>query len=145
MVAIRYIQVLKKVGISFGKAAVPLTAALCFSSPALADCATRHFYNNSSVPFTLTMDKDAGTCSVGTSANVQQCVVPPRTTAEIHYTNSSVTDGFSGVQNVGTITIQSSIYSATSFRVITGLCQIKHNGNTGNISVNDPVDGDITS
>lgn len=147
MVPLSYARLVKNAS-AFGKKAVlPFSIALLFSSPAMADCGTRHFYNHSRETFTLFMG-DAGTCSIlnasGKAPNVRGCEIPPGQTAEIHYDNTYWQDAMEARNNVGTITVRSKDYRK-EFKVLTTLCYIKHDGNTGAVSVNDPVDGDISA
>jgi hypothetical protein len=109
-------------------------------------CNTRHFYNNSPVPFTVSLD-NAGKCSIGSSGQQYACVVPPMEVADLHYA-SNYGDVYSGLgMPTPTVTIQSNdegrIYSPQRFGVYG--CYIQHSGNTGNIVVNDPADGDVVT
>ena len=97
------------------------------------DCPTRHFYNTSAVTFTATLD-NGGTCSIGPS-NGATCNIPAGQTAELHYPNGKTTDGG--------IMIQSPVFAAKHYDVDANSCEIKHGGNTGNIVVNDPANGDV--
>lgn len=136
------------------------------SGRAFADCATRHFYNHSNMPWTIVMGKDAGACSYGNSGNVLMCTIPPRQTGEIHYASTffyqalnAVTKGLAAVnggpsvQNVpaGNVMIVSGdngkVYPAHYFEIQNGptKCYLKHSGNTGNVVLNDPADGDIAT
>jgi len=120
--------------------AAAAAALLSFGLAGAADatCATRHFYNHSGHPWTLGVS--SGTCSMADGApKVHSCTIAPGQTANIHYTNSSKHES---------ITVESAFYPLTRFSVSTAemdpnACRIEHNGNTGNIVVNDPAGGDI--
>ena len=102
---------------------ISLACMAALTSSAAAQC-TRHFYNNSNVPWSVTLGA-AGLCN-----NAPSCIVPPRRTATIIYFPLPVSP----------IVITSPFY-AHGFG-LTG-CKIIHSGNTGAISVNDPADGDV--
>jgi hypothetical protein len=108
------------------------------------DCATRHFYNYSSVPFKISFlhtgkagSSSIGSCSIG-EANGTSCTIPPGQTADLHYANFP--------DRTNAILIESldggAIYPRARFTVEGG-CYISHRGNTGNIAVNDSADGDV--
>ena len=130
-----------------------LSAFAPFTSQALANCGTRHFYNNSSATWTLAMG--SGSCSIGNVNKASECVIPPWQTADIHYVNADalhkVFQVIGGQYSPGhdQVTIKSNdgeIYPAHKFDVTIGdwnECYIHHDGNTGRVVLNDPADGDI--
>lgn len=147
-----------------------LAAAISAScgGQAFADCATRHFYNHSNVNWILIMG-DAGSCSDGPTGNIPVCNFKPGQYGEIHYKGTfakdvagiaipaaiaAATKNPGALANIkppasGQITIVSDdgakTYPAHSFAVSNGptTCYLKHDGNTGNVVLNDPADGDI--
>ena len=131
---------------------LPFALAL-FLSQALANCGTRHFYNNSSATWTLAMG--SGSCSIGNVNKASECVIPPWETADIHYVNADALDKVFQVIGGGyapgrdQVTIKSNdgkIYPAHKFNVTIGdwnECYVHHDGNTGNVVLNEPADGDI--
>jgi len=92
---------------------------------AAAQC-QRHFYNDSAVPFTV------GMAASGLCNNFTICVVNPHTTSTLIYFPNPV--GLIGIR---------SVYGVHQFNVAG--CYIIHGGSTGEIAVNDPVDGDVTT
>lgn len=110
---------------------------LAFGREAKA-CATRHFYNNSSVTFSFSMMPD-GSCSIGAYTG-PVCIIPPGAAADIHYPDSGTYIGVASVDKGG-------VYPGTRFSVGggPGACYIQHSGNTGNIVVNGPANGDVTT
>jgi hypothetical protein len=117
--------------------------AMGLAAPAQADCATRHFYNNTNTTFELSMGTP-GTCSIGPSGNVSRCYVPPHGSAELHYPNGvSVSSGALAVRSDDA----ELVYPLMAFPVSVspGRCYLNHDGNTGNITVNEPADGDVTT
>lgn len=94
---------------------------LAFTRVAAAQC-ERHFYNNSSVTFHFTAP---------VSSLCYYCEVPPNSTSVIIY--APVVSG---------MRIWSS-YGTHSFGLAG--CKILHSGSTGEIAVNDPADGDVTT
>lgn len=105
-------------------------------------CGTRHFYNNSPVPFTINME-NSGKCSVGNSPQQGSCEIPPMGVAELHYDGWGYYDySISIVSNDG-----GRVYSQQSFAVggPSGTCHIEHSGDTGSIAVNAPANGDVTT
>lgn len=104
-------------------------------------CSTRHFYNNSNVNFYVGFISSGSTCSLPNSPNVSYCTVPPGKVAELHYSDLGA---------LGTISIRSdgNVYPYTNFDFNSGsgvACNIHHHGNTGNIAVNEPAGGDVTT
>lgn len=143
---------------------------VAWGGAAWADCSTRHFYNNDSVPFLLIMHK--GACTVATSTSMQgACVIPPGGIAEIHYENvslrndllyalssaagggrESVGQGFKkwgGPTGSGTMTIVSydngvaSPAQSFDVKIDDHGCYIKHHDDTGVLVMNDPANGDV--
>ena len=96
-----------------------------WSGSAAAQC-TRHFYNNSNVPWTI------GLAGGGLCNGLGTCVVKPHTTSTLVYFPFPVSP----------IVIGSPFYSHAFG--LTG-CKIIHSGNTGAIAVNEPADGDVTT
>ena len=132
--------------------------ALLAVEPALANCATRHFYNNSGVPWVLAMGD--GSCSIGAVNKASECYIPPGQTADIHYANANALNKIfqviGGRYTPGSdeITIQSNdrgldgyqIFPVQKFKVKIGdlnECYIKHDGNTGLVVLNEPAHGDV--
>jgi hypothetical protein len=78
---------------------------------------------------------NSGACSVGSFPQAQTCRIEPGQTADLHYNDVG-----------GHITVSSngSHYPRNTF-YFTAICHIEHNGNTGNIVVNDPAEGDIAT
>jgi hypothetical protein len=118
------------------RAALLLVAGISTSalaSPAAA-CSTRHFYNHSDVTFTISFLGSGviGSCSYGNSGNVPSCEIPPGQTGELHYSDV-----------IGFLRISGPpVYPSGQFTILAG-CSIEHGGNTGNVVVNDPADGDV--
>ncbi len=111
-------------------------ATLCsalLGSPASA-CDTRHFYNHSNFVWAITLSGGA-TCSIGRVNKATRCVVPPGQTADLHYPDFLANwGGRVGVGRDGSV-VQSFSYDVS--------CNLKNHGNTGNVSFNDPADGDV--
>jgi hypothetical protein len=139
------------------------------SAYALADCATRHFYNHSNVDWVLVMG-EGGSCSDGPTGNIPVCKFKPGQYGEIHYKSTFAKDAAGVVvpvaiaaatKNPGALagaklpsgnqlTIQSDdpnnkTYPAMKFTIRNGptTCYLVHDGNTGNVVLNDPAEGDI--
>jgi hypothetical protein len=95
-------------------------------------CGTRHFYNNSNTSYYLHFDKS--TCSLPNGPNVSDCTVPPGGVAEIHYANPIGGGDRFGMNSQG-------------FDVNIVSCHIDHpnQGNTGNVALNEPANGDVTT
>jgi hypothetical protein len=104
-------------------------ASLLLFATALTDAAsaqcTRHFYNNSTVPFGVGMVE--GLCN-----NSPACIINPGETGTLVY--------FGLIS--GAITVSSPFYNH-GFGV--SACHIIHSGSTGAIAVNDPAEGDVTT
>ena len=103
-------------------------------------CSTRHFYNNSNVNFFFGFFFRAvrARCRI---VQISYCTVPPGKVAELHYSDLGA---------LGTISIRSdgNVYPYTNFDFNSGsgvACNIHHHGNTGNIAVNEPAGGDVTT
>jgi hypothetical protein len=94
-----------------------------FAANASVQC-TRHFYNNSNVPWTVVLG-GGGLCN-----GLGACVVQPHTTSTLVYFPFPVSP----------IVIGSPFYNHAFG--LTG-CKIIRSGNTGAIAVNDPADGDV--
>ena len=129
---------------------VLVTSAVALPGAASAqwNCGTRHFYNNSSVPFILTMNEKVGTCSYR-SSNKRVCRIPAGAVGEIHYRDALAPSRNPRQQMTGPLmTVRSrdggKIYNK-QFSVDPKKCYINHDGNTGNIVVNDPANGDIVT
>lgn len=101
-----------------------LVCLVTFTGNAAAQC-TRHFYNDSTVPFKVVMVY--GVCN-----DLPVCTVNPGQSATLVYYGLVM----------GAITVSSSFYNG-GFEV--SACHIMHGGNTGYIAVNDPADGDVTT
>jgi hypothetical protein len=129
------------------------------SNTALADCATRHFYNNSPVSFIFAMGKGTGSCSyrlpeTGKDSGMQSlCVFPPHSVGEIHYANTTIIHVIQALSQKGSaepgqVLVKTDdggqVYNH-SFSVNTDSCYIDHSGGTGHIAVNDPAKGDINT
>lgn len=97
-----------------------------FTGKATAQC-ERHFYNNSSIRYAFTFTTGNGLCN-----NFPVCTIDPHATATLIYFPYPA----------GNLLISSS-YGSHDLGV-TG-CYIIHSGNTGEIAVNDPADGDVTT
>ncbi len=113
-----------------------MVALTMIAGPAEA-CGTRHFYNHSDWVVTVNLDSGKGsTCSgdFPNSPNVPICEIPPGGHADLHYS------GWGGTiiitSDSGRISGQ---YSIDTF----GACDLSHDGNTGNLVLNDPADGDV--
>jgi hypothetical protein len=111
-----------------------LILVLAFGREAGA-CDTRHFYNNTKVTFVYSIMPD-GSCSVGPYTG-PICFIPPGQSADLHYPDSGTSIGVASVDG-------GEIYPGTGFSVGGG-CYIKHSGSTGNIVVNGPANGDVTT
>ncbi len=106
---------------------VSLVASIAVLTGSAAAQCTRHFYNNSPVPFTFIAPNSAW-CNGMPSL----CTINPHTTSTLTYLPFPV----------GSVTIGSA-YGTHVFG-LTG-CYIIHSGSTGEIAVNDPADGDVTT
>lgn len=97
-----------------------------FPCPPPAPCHPRHFYNNTTVAFSISVSR--GTCN-----GAKSCTIAPGQVGELIY-----------VQRIpGNIAITSPIYNH-AFDV--SFCRVLHSGNTGPIiAVNDPADGDVNT
>ncbi len=110
-------------------------------APARADCATRHFYNNS-YPFKVTFGTAGGSCTGGTSQG-RTCLIPANQTVELHYPGSFA----SGRSEM---TIQSNeggsypIVPPTTF-TISSDCFLARSESFQNFTVNSPAPGDVTT
>ncbi len=118
-----------------------LVAAALASLPLLGSaasaCDTRHFYNKSPVTFDLSMGGDAQ-CSIGSSGMQQICNIPPGQTAEIHYGSTH--------PNIAIFSpTKYYIFPMHDFSVDPASCKIDDRGKTGNIAVNVPNNGDVTT
>lgn len=123
-----------------GKLAIVVFASLLFASSALADCDTRHFYNNSTVLFSVTLVM--GSCSIGGSGMQKQCIVPPGQVAELHYSNFPIEeDGIA----MWSLDPGSRLYRGSFPVAIPDGCYILHSGNTGNVAVNSDANGDVAT
>jgi hypothetical protein len=139
-------QTMARYDLLIGKLAL-VTLAIALPGSALAqNCGTRHFYNDSSVGFTISMNPSTGTCSYA-SPNKSRCTIPPGGVGEIHY-RDSFAPSRKPLGNIPALTVRSADAGRTynkSFSVDTKKCYINHNGRTGNIVVNDPANGDIVT
>jgi hypothetical protein len=103
----------------------------------------RHFYNNSQEWWGIGLWY-AGTCEgemVPNSAmgkNHFACLIPPHSSTIIHYAN------YGDEPDGGKIAISGPYYTH-QFNLREVGCYIKHNGNTGVVTLNDPADGDIAT
>jgi hypothetical protein len=102
-----------------------LIACALWSGSASAQC-TRHFYNNTSVPWSVNLGA-SGLCN-----GSPVCTIRPYSTATLVYFPFPISP----------MGIASPIYNRTFG--LTG-CKIIHSGNTGAIAVNSPADGDVTT
>src|ERR1700730_10789910 len=118
--------------------AAGLTCLPLLGSPASAGCATRHFYNNSPVQFNVEFG-GRSKCSIGSSGMQVVCKVPPGQTADLHYNDGDV------FPKISVSTPGSKIYPGRTFNVQGVSCYIDHSGSTGNIAVNDPANGDVST
>jgi hypothetical protein len=98
--------------------------------PQPSNCATRSFENHSPLAWSIAMT-GGGTCAIGASASQSECAVGPGEIVSLNYPH-----GASG----GAITLQSGVFLQT-FQV--NGCYLVHEGNTGNVVLNDPNDGDV--
>jgi hypothetical protein len=103
------------------------------ASPAMACDGTRHFYNHTDAQVTITMYGGA-TCSIGSSGNINTCVIPSGQTGELHWPQLS--------EGVSSISMQSPHFNL-GYSVDASYCRLAHNGNTGNVVLNDPANGDV--
>jgi hypothetical protein len=106
---------------------------------------TRHFYNKTDHDWAVALIY-AGTCHLDgqPAGNDAICLVPPHGTVELDYYNNAETSHRAKIALVGTPPPPIQGYAATFKLNIVG-CKIEHNGATGEISVNDPADGDVNS
>jgi hypothetical protein len=119
-----------------------MAASIGLAGAARADCATRHFYNNTNAVFEIAMG-GPGTCSTGSGPMQAHCFVPPSGSAELHYPNGiTSTAAFAIRSDDGGLVFPLRAYPVS---VSPGRCYINHDGNTGNIVVNEPADGDVTT
>jgi len=105
---------------------ISLFACVALWSPSAAAQCTRHFYNNSNVPWSVVLGS-AGLCN-----GLPTCLVKPHTTSTLVYFPLPLSP----------IVIGSPFYGHAFG--LTG-CKIIHSGNTGAIAVNDPADGDVVT
>ena len=97
-------------------------------------CATRHFYNYSTVGFAYTI-MPSGSCSIGPYTG-PVCVIPAGQTADLHYPDQST--------NIAVVSLdEGATFPGAAFALQIG-CNINA-GNTGNITMNSPAEGDITT
>jgi len=114
-----------------------LAAALfaAVSSNAMADCATRHFYNNSDIPWTIAILH--GTCDIDGVTFQHSCTVGPNSVANLHWPNNFFPGG-------DFLTISGNkYYRNTQFSVSTSSCKYYTPGDTGNVVLNEPANGDV--
>lgn len=114
---------------------------------AQVDCATRHFYNYSNVVFKISFlhtgkggGTSIGSCSIGDLNKALACTIPPGQAADLHYANFPDRTTAVAIESLDS----GVIYPIKTFNVDGG-CYISHSGNTGNIVVNDPADGDVAT
>jgi hypothetical protein len=105
-----------------------------------ADCSTRHFYNNSRVAFKIEFNGPGGSCrDTQDPSRSNPCTIAAGSSTDLYYGNWP--------RATWSITIKSLdgnvVYPENTFQVIG--CKIIHSGNTGNIVVNDPADGDVAT
>jgi len=103
------------------------------ASPALACNGTRHFYNHTDDKVTITMFGKA-TCSIGSSGNIQKCDIPSGQTGELHWPELT--------EQPSSISMESRHFTL-SYGVDASYCRLEHQGNTGNVVLNDPANGDV--
>jgi hypothetical protein len=102
----------------------------------------RHFYNNSGGWWGIAMWY-AGTCegeAVPNSPmgkNHYACMIAPHTSIILHYAN------YGDEPDGGRIAITNGQFYNKIFNLREVGCYIKHNGNTGAATLNDPADGDV--
>jgi len=107
---------------------------LMASSAAASACDSRHFYNHSDVFWTVSLQQ--GICRPPGGPDAPTCGVPPGATAVLSYPDNPFA--------ASAITITSSYYYPPRIFFVDGVsCYINHDGNTGNIVVNDPANGDV--
>jgi hypothetical protein len=92
---------------------------------AAAQC-SRHFYNNSPVPFTFS-SSGGGLCN-----GLVACVINPHTTSTLTYLPFPL-GHMEVISRYGT-----HVFGLSG-------CYIEHSGSTHEIAVNDPADGDVTT
>lgn len=106
---------------------------------------TRHFYNNSDYWWAVGL-WDSGFCHIDgepANENANICMIPPHKVGVLDYINTGGNAGafprilVAGVWRGGNF--------RNSFTLRTPGCYINHSGNTGNIVVNDPADGDVVT
>ena len=105
-----------------------------FGQAAFAGCATRHFYNKSDAPFTIEFSGSTGRCNVGAQPMSGKCVIGPGESAELHYSDLG-----------GTIYLSSDRYYGRAAFTVSMTCYIDHTGRTGNVAVNEPANGDVST
>ena len=106
---------------------VSLVACIAVLTGSAAAQCTRHFYNNSRY-----RSPSSRPIRHGATACLSLCTINPHTTSTLTYLPFPV----------GSVTI-GSVYGTHVFG-LTG-CYIIHSGSTGEIAVNDPADGDVTT
>jgi hypothetical protein len=107
---------------------------------ALAKSCTRHFANNSYATYELRGSPGSGVCEAPGS-----CVAQPHSTIEIHYPvlESSIQLTITGD---GGKSYNDTFEVKQGNLIDTGNCAyIKHSGNTGKVTLNDPADGDVVA
>jgi hypothetical protein len=102
---------------------------------------TRHFYNKSDYEWAVAMI-NSGRCQTagGKSDPSGVCIIPPHGSAVLGYSNN----GSVGAQVLMAGAWKGGHY-AGGFSLRTVGCYIEHDGNTGNVVLNDPADGDIAT
>jgi hypothetical protein len=93
----------------------------------------RHFYNHSDYDWNLTMQNDSR-CSFGNVKKGRNCTVPPGRVAELYW----------AIEGGARFIMQSPVYSGSFWGEASGgSCNIPHDGDTGNVVLNNPAGGDV--
>ncbi len=79
------------------------------------------------------------------AAQHRAVVIPPGKIAELHYPEFPFTSTWITIQSWdGGLNISGTFFPCTNYSTSTIDCKIEHYGGTGNISVNEPANGDVT-
>jgi hypothetical protein len=110
----------------------------------------RHIYNNSSCAWTFSFDTDSGNVYLGdgTLPNCTQqngpCTIPPGNTIPIQYTTSGGL--ISGHVTIVSAGATQSYYQRYANDPGSNFCPyVQHDGNTGDVAMNDPANGDFNA
>jgi hypothetical protein len=97
---------------------------------------SRHFYNESTDRWWGVGLWNSGFCHIeGGAEDTNICMIPPGKSAELSYSNNGNVDAW--------VMIVSDRGFANKYRLKEAGCKLEPGGNTGDVVLNDPADGDI--